>query len=78
MDIFLNGEKVTITPGRGSKPGARMTVSYELLTELAGMAGCAPHIVCYAPDKTRTRLEPGKRIQLVEGMNISAIITGCA
>lgn len=78
MDIYVNGEKVTVTPGRGSKPGAQMSVSYEMLAELAGLKGCMPTITWRAPDKTMGHVAPGQRVRMVEGMKIDAGVTGCA
>ena len=79
MDIFVNGEKVTVQPGRGVRRHAPMTISYELVAELAELDGRMPTITWYAPSNaTRGLLSPGQRAQLFEGMKFTAVVTGSA
>lgn len=78
MDIYLNGEKTTVTPGRGSKPGAQMSISYELIAEMTGLKGYCPTVTWNAPGKMHGIVSPGERAPLIENMHITAMVTGAA
>lgn len=78
MEFYVNGDKVTAHPVRGSKPGWKMTMSYEQVSEMAGLIGCMPTVSWRLPNKTHGILSPGERVQVVEGMQFDACVTGCA
>lgn len=79
MDIFVNGEKITVQRGRGVRRHAPMTISYKLVAELAGLADLMPTITWRAPsNETHGSLAPGQRTQLFEGINFVVIVTGAA
>jgi len=76
MEIMLNGEKVTVTPHCGSKPGAKMSIGYETLADLAGLAGRNPTIAWRTPNKVCGLLLHNERVELVDGMSIETGVTG--
>lgn len=78
MEFYVNGGKVTAHPVRGSKPGWKMTMSYEQVAEITGLSGCMPTVSWRLPNKTHGHLAPGERVQIVDGMQFDAGITGCA
>lgn len=78
MDILLNGEIVTITPHCRSRPGAKMSIGYETLADLAGLAGRNPTIAWRTPDKICGLLPHNQRVELVDGMSIDVSVEGGA
>jgi len=78
MEIMLNGEKVTVTPHCRSAPGANMSISYELLADLAGLSDRSPSISWRTLDGRSGLVMKNGRIALTDGMSIDAGVTGAA
>lgn len=78
MEITLNGEKVTVTPHYRSAAGATMSISYELLADLAGLAGRSPCISWRTPNGVGGLVMKGEKIALTEGLQIDVGVTGAA